>query len=131
MASPYAGSFRPAARVVVPVQGTDREFVAEQWAVELAAALALPVHAVHVAPAGSDGEGVFDFIRSVCEKWGVRLTTLVLHGSSVAEELVEELEPRDLVVIGTRRLAQDYHVGSVAADLVRRAPCPVQIMRLG
>ncbi|MDX1612341.1 MAG: universal stress protein, partial [Candidatus Thermoplasmatota archaeon] len=47
--SPMADAFHPAERIVIPVQGTDREYEAQQWAVEFAAALSVPVYAVHVA----------------------------------------------------------------------------------
>jgi len=125
------GAFRPIERVVVPVQGTDREFVAQQWAVELAAALGVRMHAVHVtADPDVDRADVFSFLEGECRKWGVDITTTVLSGTRVAHELVEELGPRDLVIVGTRRLLAEYHMGSVAAELVRTAPCPVQIVRL-
>ncbi len=124
-----SGAFNPADRVVVPVAGTDREFIAQQWAVELAASLGLSVHAVHVSPKDPEGD-VFDYVTSLAEKWGVTLTTHVSLSDDVIAELVAELAPRDLAVIGTRRLGGHYHVGSVAAALVRNAPCPVQIVRI-
>lgn len=126
-----ADQVRPADRLVVPVQGTDREFVAQQWAVEFAAALGIPVYAVHI----QNGEGEeltdqFDYLRSACEKWQIPLETRVAYASDVVDELVNELDTRDLVILGTRHMAGTYHVGSVASELVRRAPCPVQIVRL-
>lgn len=115
----------------MPVEGTDREFLAQEWAVELAAALEVPVRAVHVAPhAGTTAPDVFSYLQNQCKKWGVACRTTVVHGSDVAQELSDELTPRDLVVVGTRKLASHYHVGSVAGELVRKAPCPVQVVRL-
>lgn len=134
MTSPKAGVFQPVDRLVVPVQGTDREYDAQRWAAELAAALSVPIHALHVSR--GDEEEVhtdhFDFLSGVCEKWDVELDTRVASRDSVVEEVLDELGPRDLVVIGTRRLSSsnDYHVGSVAGELVQNAPCPVQIVRL-
>ncbi len=127
------GTFKAAERIVVPVAGTDREFLAQQWAVELAAALGAPVRALHVAPAvGERMQGVFAFLDAECRKWGVKLSARSIAAEDVVEEVIAELNPRDLVVIGTRRLAASpqYHVGSVAAELIRRAPCPVQVLRL-
>lgn len=124
------GAFHASERIVVPVQGTDREFVAQQWAVELAAALGVPLYAVHVVAGDADAKEVFSFLRGACDKWGVAFEGTILQGTDVVHQLVEELGPRDLVVIGTRQLASHYHVGSVAAELVRTAPCPVQIVRL-
>jgi nucleotide-binding universal stress UspA family protein len=121
-------------RLVVPVQGTDREFEVQQWATELAASLDVPVHALHVS-SGQEEEihgDHFSFIEKLCEKWGVELTKRIAGRDDVAQEILDELAPRDLVVIGTRRMANggDYHVGSVTAELVRHSPCPVQIVRL-
>lgn len=129
------GSFQPMDRIVVPVQGTDREFEAQQWATELAASLGVQVHALHVT-SGQEEElhgDHFSFIEKLCDKWGVELTKRVASRDDVTQEILDELAPRDLVVIGTRRMVNsgnDYHVGSVAGELVRQAPCPVQIVRL-
>lgn len=117
--------------IVVPVKGTDREFLAQQWAVELAASLDLPVRAIHVVRSDeSPAKDLFAFLAQECHKWEVPLQTNLVRGSDVAGELVEELGARDLVVIGTEKLSRQFHVGSVAEELVRRAPCPVQVVRL-
>lgn len=122
-------------RIVVPVEGTDREFEVQQWATELAAGLGVPIHALHVTSGQEEElhEDHFSFIEKLCDKWGVELNTRVAGRENVTQEILDELMPRDLVVIGTRQMANsadDYHVGSVAAELVRQAPCPVQIVRL-
>lgn len=121
-------------RIVVPVEGTDREFEAQQWATELAAALDVPLHALHVTD-GNEEEihgDHFSFIEKLCGKWDVELEKRTASREDVTQEILDELAPRDLVVIGTRRMANngDYHVGSVTAELVRHSPCPVQIVRL-
>lgn len=127
-------SFQPADRVVIPVQGTDREFLAQQWAVEFAAALGVPICAVHVAtgeePADVDEDEIFSYVGEEAMKWGVPIETHVQVGRNVVDVVLDELRPRDLVVIGTRRLGSAFHMGSVTAELVRRAPCPVQIVRI-
>ncbi|PSG96099.1 hypothetical protein BRD56_12565 [Thermoplasmatales archaeon SW_10_69_26] len=129
-------SFQPMDRIVVPVEGSDREFEAQQWATELAASLDIRVHALHVTSGREEElhEDHFSFIEKLCEKWNVELTKRTAGRDDVTQEILDELAPRDLVVIGTRRMANvnggDYHVGSVAAELVRQAPCPVQVVRL-
>ncbi len=134
MTSANPGVFQPVDRLVIPVQGTDREYDAQQWAAGLAGSLSVPIHALHVSQ--GDEEEVhtdhFDFLERVCEKWDVDLETRVASRNDVVAEILDELGPRDLVVIGTRRLStsNDYHVGSVAGALVQNAPCPVQIVRL-
>ena len=133
-------AFRPADRIVVPTQGTDREFLAQQWAVELAAALGLEVHGVHVVDADRDGQEdstdeeieneVFSYLKKLAGKYDVKFTTTVLHSGPIVDQLVDELSPRDICVIGTRKLSHHYHVGSVTADLIERAECPVHVVRL-
>ena len=126
----FAVATRPADRIILPVQGTDEEFFAQQWAVEFAASTALPIRAIHVAaPGAKTPNDVFLFLRRFAEKWGVQLETAILEGD-VVRELLRETDVRDLVIIGTRRLATQYHVGSVAAALIRLVPCPVQVVRI-
>lgn len=126
-----SGFVHPADRIVVPVEGTDREFIAQQWAVELAAALGVGVCALHVTSTGATPPpGVFTFLQEACTKWGVVLDPQLVEGENVVDEIVEELRTRDLVIIGTRRLAGHYHLGSVSLELIRRAPCPVQVVRI-
>lgn len=129
--SRLSGFVHPADRIVVPVEGTDREFIAQQWAVEFAAAMGVGVAAFHVATSARvPPPGVFAFLQEACTKWGVPLDTQVLAGEDVVEELLPEMKTRDLVIIGTRRLAGHYHLGSVSLELIRRAPCPVQVVRI-
>jgi nucleotide-binding universal stress UspA family protein len=121
----------PVARIVVPVQGSDREYQAQTWGVQLAASLGCPLRAVHVASAlGADDRIVFRFLRKQAREWGVPLETTVISSGDPAEEVLAELRANDLVVIGTRQLGGRYHLGSLAEQLIRRAPCPVQVLRL-
>ncbi len=125
------GSPKTIDRVVVPVEGTDREFLVQQWAVELAASLDVPIHAVHVAEPGRGApREIFEFLRREAGKWSVPVTTRALESGDAPAEFLQELRVRDLVVVGTRRLASRFHVGSFTGRLVREAPCPVQIVRL-
>lgn len=118
-------------RVVVPVQGTDREFYVQQWAVEFAKQFGVPVLALHVEnPASQAPSDVFSYIQAEARKWDVILETSVHPGDDVAKALLTELGPRDLVVLGTRRFKSRYRAGSVGAQLVEQAPCPIQLIRL-
>jgi nucleotide-binding universal stress UspA family protein len=134
-------AFRPVDRIVVPSEGTDREFLAQQWAVEFAAAMGLTLHGVHVSDGTRYGEAgdtedeeiardVFSYLEKLAEKYDVPFSWTILHGGDVVGLLRDELTARDLCVIGTRRLAHHYHVGSVTAALIESAPCPVQVVRI-
>lgn len=117
--------------VVVPVQGSSQEMVAQEWAVQMAAAVGAKLTAVHVATGAKEAPGdIFDYVTRLAKRHDVRLEVKHLNGSDVADELVEELTATDLAVIGTRRLGTEYHMGSVTEALIRRAPCPVQVIRL-
>lgn len=132
----HHGAFHAFERIVVPVQGTDAELVAQVWAVQLAADMRIPLLAVHVGDEADgeanerEGRERFGYLAKECSEWDVPFELRILRGGRVADEIVEELRPRDLVVIGTRRLAHEYHLGSVAHELIRRAPCPVQVVRI-
>lgn len=121
----------PIRRIVIPVQGTDREFLAQEHAISLASALGVPLAAVHVRNGSDDrSDDVFAWVRKHATAWGVALEERALMGEDPAQVLTDELDPLDLVVIGSRRLGGRYHVGSVADRLIRDAPCPVQVVRL-
>lgn len=123
----------PFDRVVVPVQGTDREFDVQRWAVEFAAATGAPVAAVHVSPdPDAVPADVFQFLEKFCDDRDVELETHVLAGTEegVVEVLLSELDALDLVIIGTAKLGHGYHVGSVAEGLIQGAPGPVQVLRI-
>lgn len=121
----------PVRRIVVPVGGTDREFLAQEHAVLMASALDAPIAAVHVRADPEDAPAdLFTYLREHAERWGVPLEEHVFVGNDVASILEEELEPLDLVVVGTRKMGSRFHVGSVAEHVVRHAPCPVQVVRL-
>ncbi len=124
-------AFRPYDRIVIPVEGTDREFLAQQTAIEIGGAMGLPVVAVHIATGASDGPpDVFRFMEQLGRKHDVKIEGKTIHSESVVDELVAELMTRDLCIIGTRKLSHHYHVGSIAAELIEKAPCPVQVVRL-
>lgn len=118
-------------RVVVPVQGTDTEFLAHQRACALAAQLGVPAVGIHVAPPGQPGVGTpFAYLVREAARWKVPFSGRTIVGASVADEILAEIDALDLVVIGTRQLGTRYHVGSVAGEILKRAPCAVLMIRL-
>lgn len=126
-----ANEVRPVTRIVVPVAGTDREFLVQEHAVFMASALEVPMLAVHVNdPTELRNDDLFAWISKHCDTWNVELETHSLDGQDPAEILVEELEPMDLVIIGSEKMGGRYHFGSIAEALVAHAPCPVQVVRL-
>ena len=121
----------PVQRLVVAIGGSDREYVAQQWAFHLASALHVPVVGIHVSTEGAEPpKDVFTYSRHQADKWHINYKTQTLWGADVAKLLTDELSPTDLLVMGTRRLARQFHMGSVAAELLRSAPCPIQLVRL-
>lgn len=121
----------PIQRLVMAIGGTDREYVAQSWAFQLASALHVPVLGLHVATEGAEPpKDVFTYSRHQADKWHINYRTHTLWGADVAKLLCDELAPTDLLVMGTRRLARQFHMGSVAAELLRKAPCPIQLVRL-
>jgi nucleotide-binding universal stress UspA family protein len=118
-------------RIIIPIGATDREFLAQQWALELAASLGVPATALHIAPPGRDPiPGIFSFVSKEAKKWSVALETRTIESADVAEELIREAQATDLIVIGTRRLGTKYHLGSVAERVIRLSSAPVQVVRL-
>jgi nucleotide-binding universal stress UspA family protein len=127
MADPNA----PVARIVVPVEGSSSELVVQEWAVELARQLHTELRALHVSVGGAKAAGdIFRYANDLCKRRQVPISTKILEGPDAVSELVQELGPNDLVVVGTRQLGTEYHLGSVTEGLIRYAPCPVQVIRL-
>ncbi len=127
----HFGHTQPIQRVVVPVGGTDREFVAQEMAVGFASALGVPVAGFHVCPDPDDAPpDLFAYLRDRAAKWSVSMEEHVVAGTSASQELLKELTIMDLVVIGSRRFGIRYQLGSVAQGLLQHAPGPVQVIRL-
>lgn len=117
-------------RVVVPIEGGSEELIVHQWAVGMADALGARLHAVHISTDGLDPpEDVFSYINRLADEHKVEVDTAIVNAKTVVDELVQELGPTDLVVIGTRILGTVAE-GSVTEDLIQRAPCPVQVIRI-
>lgn len=121
----------PARRIVVPIGGSDREFLAQEQAVEYAAALGIPLAAVHVsvAPDEADG-GLFDYVKRLAERHQVACDCLTLYGDDPAVTLQDELDGMDLLVVGTENLGTRKDLDSHTKRLLGHAPCNVQVVRL-
>ncbi|HLF17255.1 MAG TPA: universal stress protein [Candidatus Thermoplasmatota archaeon] len=123
---------QPLQRVVVGLEGSDADlFVGEQAAV-FAAALAVPLLALHVQhPTQPTPKGLFADLEKRCGRRGVPFMGRILTGTDVAAEILAELTPADLCILGTRRLLKGFRTGSVARRVLESAPGPVQLIRVG
>lgn len=127
---PVPGS--PVRRIVVPVSGSDREFIAQEHAVLFADALGVPIVAVHVSPRPDEAPGdLFDYIAHQARRRNVSFDALVLAGTDPVEPFLAELEPMDLAVIGSERIGDQHQIGGFAARVLHDAPGAVQVVRLG
>lgn len=117
-------------RIVVPVSGSDREYEAQQHAVEHAAALGAPLMGLHVT---TEPEAVsfdiFGYLEGLCSRWGVHFLEEVIPEGDPRSAILDALDPQDLLIMGTVRLGSAEP--SNAEHILRNAPCPVQILRLG
>lgn len=122
----------PIGAVIVPFEGSSQELLVQEHAVMLAQALGAPLKAIHVAQGADElPAGAFSYLQRLCWKRHVTFEKHVFHGTDIVGEIATEAQPNDLIVLGTRILGSAYHLGSVAEGLIHRAPCPVQVIRLG
>jgi nucleotide-binding universal stress UspA family protein len=65
------------------------------------------------------------------EDEGVAATGQVVHNDSAASALLEAAQAADLVVVGSRGHGgfPGLHLGSVPAQVISHAPCPVLVVR--
>lgn len=122
----------PVRRIVVPVAGTDREFLAQEQAVLYAYALGVPLVGVNVSMRPDEVRpDTFEFLHQVSKRRGVAFRSLVLVGTDPVDALVEELDALDLVIVGSERIADRHRLPGVGERLLHDAPCAVQVVRLG
>ncbi len=115
-------------RVVVPVGGTDREFVVQEQAMALARALRVPVVGLHISTEDEPPD-VFGFLTVLSRRHEVPLETRFISGPDVADELANETTGVDVIVIGTRRLGDQYEE-SITQKLIQQADASVYVVRL-
>lgn len=122
----------PARRVVVPIGGSDREFLAQEQAVLYAEALGVPLVAVNVSTRPDEAPSdLFRFIEKAARRRDVQVRRLLLAGMDPVDALVAELGPLDLVIVGSERMGDRHRLPGVVERLVHDAPSAVQVVRLG
>lgn len=146
-------------RIVVPVDGSSLAETALGQAVELSRAFKAPLFLVRVVDvssmasyagatpmAGADfgllgtmvdeeREDATAYVGAMVKKLegeGVTVSGEVLQGS-IASAIVGSAEPHDVIVIAShgRSGVKRWFLGSVAEEVVRRAACPVLLVRQG
>lgn len=93
---------------------------------ELAERLEVPVHYVHVLDATGDAERTAEKLREVA---GGASEVAIEDGHHAADRLVELAEQRraSFLVVGNHG-PRSSSLGSISADVSRRAPCPVLVV---
>jgi nucleotide-binding universal stress UspA family protein len=142
------------AKMLVPTDFSEDSEQAARYAVELAKRFQAEIHCVHVVDIPADllstsayymtgpSEAFLDQIREESKKnletfaeknlEGVQVRTAFLEGSPFVEILRYARDQQiDLVVIATHGRTGLRHVlfGSVAEKVVRKAPCPVLVVK--
>ncbi|HLG50095.1 MAG TPA: universal stress protein [Chloroflexota bacterium] len=132
-------------RILVPLDTSRLSEAKIPYAEEQARAFGAEIILLHVLPPGSvDGDTVspaeaqartyLDAIAARLHAEGLRARTLIRYGD-VAQTILNEIttEHIDLVVLGAniRRGLSHLLVGSVAEEVIARAPCPVLLVRPG
>lgn len=117
-------------RIVIPVGGADREYLAQEEAVQWAATLEVPLHAFHVSAEPDQVQDPFSYIEGLAKRRDVELHTQILVGSDPAKEILAELDALDLTIIGSENLDGTYQLGSVARTLFQSGPGPLHVVRL-
>lgn len=122
----------PARRVVIPVHGSDREFLAQEQAVLYADALGVPLVGVKVSRAPDEEDPIiFDYIARQAKRRGIDFEPLVLMGTDPVSTFLSEIDALDLVIVGSERAGDRHHVGGFVERLLHSAPGSVQVVRLG
>lgn len=121
-----------AGMVLVPIEGSSQELIVQEQAVNLAANLGVPLKAIHVSTEYEPlPRRFFSYVEGLAHRRQVPFEKRVIRGDDVVREILEEVTLSDIIVVGTRFLGSEYHLGSVTEALIHRAPCPVQVIRLG
>jgi len=136
-------------RFIVAVDGSEESDDALRYAVSLAEPLGAEVVVVHaitpeiyseegrmliedMSDAEERADSVLADAEEVSKEEGFEIETESLYGDPV-EEIVKYVDETgaDAVFVGHRGVSTEYEdvVGSVAQDLVRKAPVPVTVVR--
>jgi nucleotide-binding universal stress UspA family protein len=144
-------SNRPA--VVVGVDGSEQAYTAAAWALDVAARRHLPLEVVHSwsiplppvglgpAPVGLSDDRIREAAQAVLDSVVTRLqetapdvaVTGTLFPGTPASALLEAAEHATLVVVGASGLDRvtEFVLGSVTAQVVAHAACPVAVVPAG
>jgi len=77
-----------------------------------------------------EGKDALRYAKKEGEKMGIKVKTEI-HDGLPSTEIIERAEDFDLVVMGTlgRTGIKRVLLGSVAQEVIKRAPCPVMVVR--
>jgi nucleotide-binding universal stress UspA family protein len=124
-------------RILTPLDGSPTAEEALPIARRIAAAVSAPIQLVRIAALTDDGivrPEVENYLKSVIPLLdsGMPINWEVGHGDP-ASGLITRTQPRDLVVMATHGEGglRRWCIGSVAEQMVRRAPAPVLLVRDG
>jgi nucleotide-binding universal stress UspA family protein len=125
------------ARILTPLDGSPTAEEALPIARRIASAISAPIQLVRIAPLTDDGidqPAVERYFKSVIPRMdsGMPISWEVGFGDPACE-LIARTQPRDLVVMATHGEGglRRWCIGSVAEQMVRRAPAPVLLVRDG
>jgi len=125
-------------RVVVAYDFSEHADDALSWAADLTRPLGATLSLVHVTDADPDDPGVASARRALArlgDELGPDVATHVVFDRDIARGIVHHAEEvaADAIVVASRRLGalQRFFVGSVADEVLRRAHCPVILVREG
>jgi nucleotide-binding universal stress UspA family protein len=124
-------------RVLTPLDGSATSEEALPIARRFASALSVPIQLVRVAPMNDDigtQANIERYFRSVIPRLdtGMPIRWEVGYGDPACE-LIARTRPHDLIVMSTHGAGglRRWCIGSVAEQMVRRAPAPVLLVRDG
>jgi len=125
-------------RIVVAYDFSEHADDAMSWAADLARPLGATISLVHVTDADPDDPGVQTVRKELArlgDEMGPEVATHVVFDRDIARGIVHHAEEiaADAIVVASRRLGalQRFFVGSVADEVLRRAHCPVIMVREG
>jgi len=132
-------------RIVIPVDRTDASKDAVKKGAFLAKLLGINAKVISVNDTHQfissvvleeklkkDAEAVLDEFKKIGAEMGVTLETEIISGNP-AEEIVRFVNDDDLIIMAhhEKKVGIDqFMVGSVARDVVRKAPCSVLVIKV-
>ena len=121
-------------KVLVPLDGSKIAEVALDQARKMASSDAVELRLLQASRKTVNDEDPSDYLKSLCDglvEEGIKATSSVIDDGPVEAILqVARLENADLIVMTSRGRSGVARLvlGSVAEEVVRRAPCPVLVL---